>query len=271
MDFDISIIMPSYNQGDYIEEAIRSVLCQRRLSIQLIIMDGGSSDQTIRILSKYSGLIQFESQPDRGQSHALNKALALARAPIIGWLNSDDKYLPGAFSRVLKVFALNQDVALVHGQRVLIDSSSQVVGWVKDGPFLRESRRFNICSETAFWRRDCISGHRFREDLQFAMDTHFLGLISSRLKTLYLPVFIGCFRCHGDSKSSNLWSDYAIPESTSVWMQIFGHAIDHSQPLKSESSAFNKFLDFALLPLPIAASYIWGRLRRCRLSGSPKV
>ena len=104
--YDMSILMPSYNQGDYIRQAIDSVLGQGSCRVQLIIMDGGSTDQTLSILESYSGRIYYSSAPDRGQSHALNKALDMASAPIIGWLNSDDMYLPGAFRSVLSREAL---------------------------------------------------------------------------------------------------------------------------------------------------------------------
>lgn len=263
MNFDISILMPSFNQGEYIEEAILSVLSQRMVRTQLIIMDGGSTDNTPNILRKYSNLIQFETEPDRGQSHALNKALVLAKAPIIGWLNSDDKYLPGSFRRALRAFSMNPDVSLVHGQRVLIDASSSVVGWSKSGPFESDKGHFNICSETAFWRTNCIPGHRFREQLRFAMDVHFLGTIARDREILYLQCFQGCFRCHNDSKSSTLWESYAVPESSSVWYELFSSAIGLTgdSNSKSFSSNLSNVRDLFTMPLAISSKYVMGRLR----------
>lgn len=239
-----------------------SVLIQRGIRVQLIVMDGGSSDQTVDILKKYSKSIQYKSEPDNGQAHALNKALVLAEAPIVGWLNSDDKYLPGAFSRILKVFSCHHDTALVHGQRVLVNEKSDVIGWSRSGPFNKQTRRFNINSETAFWRRDCIKDHHFKEELKFAMDTHFFCTIASQLKTHYIPRFIGCFRCHPDSKSSNLWLQYAVPESTQVWMELFGEPIDHSGVKSKDSSVFNKLVDFSSLPLSISSAYGLYRLKK---------
>lgn len=163
----------------------------------------GSIDQTLSILESYSGRIYYSSAPDRGQSHALNKALDMASAPIIGWLNSDDMYLPGDFRSVLSSFERNKEVALIHGNRILIDSKSEVVGFSVSGPFNADSNRFNICSETAFWRANCIPMHRFREDLRFAMDVYFLAFIAKAKPHLYLNKYLGCFRCHGESKSSN--------------------------------------------------------------------
>ena len=96
----LSIIMPSFNQGRFIEQAIDSVLSQNIPNLSLIVMDGGSTDGTLEILNKYSKYIIFESQPDRGQSHALNKALKYVCHEITGWLNSDDLYVQGSFLKV---------------------------------------------------------------------------------------------------------------------------------------------------------------------------
>jgi len=258
--YDISILMPSYNQGDYIRQAIDSVLGQGSCRVQLIIMDGGSIDQTLSILESYSGRIYYSSAPDRGQSHALNKALDMASAPIIGWLNSDDMYLPGAFRSVLSSFERNKEVALIHGNRILIDSKSEVVGFSVSGPFNADSNRFNICSETAFWRANCIPMHRFREDLRFAMDVYFLAFIAKAKPHLYLNKYLGCFRCHGESKSSNLWDKVAVPEAGEVWRSLFGQdVILGTTPPASRS---DKLINFLHLPLPNLVSYTKLKLKR---------
>lgn len=95
----ISIVTPSFNQGAFIEETIRSVLLQGYPDIEFLIIDGGSTDETLAIIRKYEPwLAHWVSEKDRGQSHALNKGLARVTGPIFGWLNSDDYYLPGALS-----------------------------------------------------------------------------------------------------------------------------------------------------------------------------
>lgn len=261
---EISILMPSFNQGDYIEEAICSVLSQQNVSCQLIIMDGGSTDQTQMILDKYRDQACINVAPDRGQGHALNKALALATAPIIGWLNSDDAYLPGAFKIVTNAFKRNPDISLIHGQRVMINHLSEVIGWNRIGSFRPESDRYTICSETAFWRRGCIHNHVFREDLKFAIDTHFLGLIASNTKHLYLQKYIGCFRCHPSSKSSTLWEDHAVPEATTIWRELFGRSINFEQPMHKSSIAkhWDNAFGFMSLPAPLMASYFKHRVKR---------
>src|ERR1700747_532198 len=104
----ISIIVPSYNQGKYIEETLLSIFNQRIDGLQLIVMDGGSTDETVDVLKKYSDKIDFwVSERDHGQTDAINKGLKRVKADIVGWLNSDDIYLRGALKKVLQVFDEN--------------------------------------------------------------------------------------------------------------------------------------------------------------------
>jgi len=100
----ISIVTPSYNQGKYIENTIQSVLNQECLDVEHIIMDGGSTDQTVEVLKKYPHLI-WASEKDRGQTHALNKGIKLCSGEIIGWINSDDFYEKNIFGTVLEAFS----------------------------------------------------------------------------------------------------------------------------------------------------------------------
>jgi glycosyltransferase involved in cell wall biosynthesis len=96
----VSVITPSLNQGRFIEETIRSVLEQDYPNLEYIVIDGGSKDDTTRIIQKYEGdIFYWESQPDRGQCHAINKGFAKATGDIIAWLNSDDVYLPSTIRR----------------------------------------------------------------------------------------------------------------------------------------------------------------------------
>ena len=260
--------MPSYNQGRYIEEAILSILRQGPYKVQLIIMDGGSADDTVSVVQRHADHVSvFRSERDRGQSHALNKALALATAPVVGWLNSDDRYQPGAFARVLKAFAARPEVVLVHGNRIMIDAHSRTCGWSSTGPFRPQDDVYNICSETAFWRRNASEGLSFREDLRFAMDVHFLGSLSKRGEIEYLPAFLGAFRCHPDSKSSTIWDEVAVPEGREVWRELFGRVPRSTPPAKA--SSWTLMRELAANPLSIGWGYLLYRAQVARDAGAP--
>jgi glycosyltransferase involved in cell wall biosynthesis len=101
----ITIVTPSFNQGDFIEETICSILDQSYPNLQYIIMDGGSQDRTVEIIKKYERYISYwESGPDKGQSHAINKGLARADGGIFNWINSDDGLLPGALQLIGELY-----------------------------------------------------------------------------------------------------------------------------------------------------------------------
>jgi glycosyltransferase involved in cell wall biosynthesis len=120
----ISIITPSFNQGQYIEQTILSVIEQGYENLEYIIIDGGSSDNTLKIIKKYEKYITcWVSEKDKGQSDAINKGIKLATGDIINWLNSDDYYMPGALDHVATVFS-NPDTTVYCGRsRVFSDSN----------------------------------------------------------------------------------------------------------------------------------------------------
>src|SRR5262249_25886537 len=117
-----SIVMPSFRQAHYIDRSIRSILNQRYPDTELIVIDGGSQDGTVAILESYARqLAYWRSEPDQGQSDALNKGFRQATGEIVGWLNSDDLYLPGAFQDVARVFNAHPEIDVVYGDWFAID------------------------------------------------------------------------------------------------------------------------------------------------------
>ena len=113
----VTIVTPSYNQGRFIEETILSVLNQDYPNIEYIVMDGGSTDQTLEILRKYEERVTWFSEKDKGQTDAINKGLRLAKGEILAYLNSDDTYLPGAVTRAVRYLTSeNQDSCVYRGR-----------------------------------------------------------------------------------------------------------------------------------------------------------
>ena len=101
----VTIVTPSYNQGEFIRATIESVLSQDYPQLEYIVMDGGSTDQTAAIAAEYSSRLTWISEKDRGQAHAINKGFQMSKADIVAWLNSDDILLPGALTRAVNSFA----------------------------------------------------------------------------------------------------------------------------------------------------------------------
>jgi hypothetical protein len=125
----ISIITPSYNQGHFIEETIRSVLSQNYPNLEYIIIDGGSTDNTVEIIKKYeSSITYWMSEPDRGQTHAINKGLERATGKILAYLNSDDYYLPGTLHAVAEYFVNHPEIDLLHGRCSYVNTEGKPIG-----------------------------------------------------------------------------------------------------------------------------------------------
>lgn len=173
MDPSVSIVTPSYQQGPYLDRTIRSVLDQRYPRLEYVVMDGGSTDESLAILRRHEGRLRWVSEKDRGQAHAVNKAIALTTGEVIGWLNSDDVYLPGAIASAARFLADHPEIDIVYGQGRNIDADDKILG-----PFPTEEwnpRRLEdlcfLCQPAVFFRRRIAE--RFGpldESLHFCLD-----------------------------------------------------------------------------------------------------
>jgi glycosyltransferase involved in cell wall biosynthesis len=160
----VSIITPSYNQADYLDLTIQSVLGQDYPHIEYIIVDGASTDGSVEIIRRHAGrLAWWVSEPDRGQAEAINKGFQRASGEVIAWLNSDDLYLPGAVARAVRALQANPTLGLVYGDALTIDAQGKPLNWLSFGDWgLRELIRFRIiCQPAVFMRRAVLerAGH----------------------------------------------------------------------------------------------------------------
>lgn len=219
----ITVVTPSFNQGQYIEETIRSVLLQGYPNLEYIVIDGGSTDGSVDIIRKYEPwLAYWVSEPDRGQYHAINKGFARGTGDIMGWLNSDDKYAEWSLSVVADVFATVNDVdwlttncPLTWDARGRAVHYSSIDGYGREGFFAGEHLpgpgfRGYIQQESTFWRRSLWerAGARVRDDLQLAGDFELWARFYRHADLWGLSAPLGGFRVHGDQKSVLRYEEY---------------------------------------------------------------
>jgi glycosyltransferase involved in cell wall biosynthesis len=172
------VVTPTYNQGQFIEKTIDSVLSQGYPNLEFIIIDGGSKDNTVEVIKKYEKhLTYWVSEPDRGQSHAINKGMAIATGDYLTWLNSDDWYLPGAVIHMIELFKATPDAGMLVGSGDIVDSRGKIVyhvpapkeitletlySWMRGGNFMQPS--------SAFSRQAWIEVGPIDESVHIAMD-----------------------------------------------------------------------------------------------------
>jgi glycosyltransferase involved in cell wall biosynthesis len=222
----ISIISPSYNQGQFIEEAIRSVLEQDYNNFEHIIIDGGSTDNTLEILKKYPHLIWI-SESDDGQSDAINKGFRKATGDIIGWLNTDDYYLPNTFSIVSKVLS-DEKVDAIYSNTRFVDTFGNITREMISPNSKKWASLFYcfIPSETFFFKREILrTGIFIDKHFHIAMDMEFFAnLYYSGYRIQKVNAFFGHFRWHENNKSieTGLTKSIRIKESIEIFNRYSG-------------------------------------------------
>jgi glycosyltransferase involved in cell wall biosynthesis len=221
----ISVVTPSYNQGEFLEETMLSVLQQDYPKLEYIVIDGGSTDASVSIIEKYaSRLAYWESNKDRGFGHAINKGLSRASGEIVCWVNSDDLLLPGALQAVGTYFALHPEVGLVFGDRHIIDTSSKRVAVRAYYFYDQQQFRFGkaLPQEATFWRRKVMeTTGLLDEDLKFAIDFDLWCRMSKATHIEHIPVFLGAFREQPASKSSTI-AHTGLQEKQRIVEKYFG-------------------------------------------------
>jgi len=212
----ISIIIPSYNQGRYLEETLRSVIDQKYPALELIVIDGGSTDNSTDIIKKYEKHISYwVSEKDKGQSDAINKGFRRATGEIITWLCSDDLLMPGSLHKVADHFSsLPDEAGLIHGGVVVFKENKDVT---TDFGYLAPSLERYISGmafsqPSAFFKKKYYdrAGGRVSEDLHYGMDHDLFCRMA--LVCRFYPVndVLARYRLHDDSKSVTRQNEFII-------------------------------------------------------------
>jgi len=220
----VSIITPSYNQGCFIEETILSVKNQSYSNIEHIVIDGGSSDETVKILKKYTPQIKWISEPDNGQTHAINKGLHRCNGKYIAYLNSDDLYLPETIKTVVDFFSSHPDIDLVYGDIIHIDKKSHLINKYEPGIIDFEkylSMPTYLPQPTVFFRRRVLEQTGdFDEKLHLAMDLDYWLRVFLVFNVAYIPEFLAQARMYSETKSQSVNFKY-LDERLYILDKIF--------------------------------------------------
>lgn len=202
----ISIVTPSFNQGAFIEEAIQSVVSQGFSGIEHIIVDNCSTDETPRVLARYPHL-KVISEPDQGQSDALNKGFRLAKGELVGWLNADDRYWPGCFQNIWEEARRVTDFEIYYGDYYEVDEKGRALRARKELSFDMFMLKYLhvLCIPTAasfFRRRIFEEGNFLEKGYQYAMDYEFFLRLALRgYRFRHIEKYLADFRWHENSKS----------------------------------------------------------------------
>lgn len=213
----ISVVTPSFNQGRYIGETLESIRAQRYPNLEVIVMDGGSTDETAQVVKSFGDLVDtFVSEPDRGQAHAINKGLARATGEVLCWLNSDDVFLPGALNAVAYAFSSRPAWDWISGPSLKFGDAIHEVGgkYILPLSCLEWLLCCPISQPSTFWRRRLYDTHGgIDESYHFALDYEYwvrFAFGGERVHFLNRP--LSGFRLHGESKTVALHEKFAAEE-----------------------------------------------------------
>lgn len=228
----ISIVTPSYNQAQFLERTILSVLNQNYPNLEYIIIDDGSTDRSVEIIKKYEKYLAYwERQPNSGQANAVRKGFEISTGDILAYLNSDDTYLPGTFFKVAEAFRKNNDADLIFGNVFLIDKNDKRIGELRFTKFEFDTLIYeggNLHQTGAFWTKKIYkSVGSINPHLEYCLDYDFFCKVAEKGKLVHIKNHLANFRIHKAAKSytirhiarrehEEIMNRY-IPENASKW------------------------------------------------------
>jgi glycosyltransferase involved in cell wall biosynthesis len=196
----VSIVTPTYNSGRFLERTIKSVLAQDYPFVEYIVMDGGSTDDTVSILERYRDKLIYFSAPDKGPADAVNQGFQRSAGSILGWLNADDEYSPKAISTTVRHMTEQPEAGVIYGQAVWIDENgAQIAPYPTTTPY--QERMFEqecgICQPAAFLRREAFfDAGGFKVDQNSCWDYDLWIRISRKHRFLAVPETLAYSRMH---------------------------------------------------------------------------
>jgi len=277
----ISIVTPSFNQGLFIKATINAILKQNFQSLEYVIIDGGSTDDTVNIIKEYESRLHYwVSEPDGGQYSAINKGFTHTNGDIMAWLNSDDLYMPWAFQTVATIFDKFPEIEwLTTSMPAGVDACGNVIkvipvyGFTKGGFFagdnLIEAGTNGICfiqQESTFWRRSLWerTGGYVDEGLKYAADFELWARFFQNATLYAVDIPLGCFRRHDNQKTSYAFNDY-LDEARRIFLKYGGKRQKPSVQrarlkLRSclPSAICNSAFRYGLMEPAYLVTYDWG-------------
>lgn len=258
----ISIVIPSFNQGDYIEQTITSILGQYYSNLELIVIDGGSTDCTLDIINKYAHLISYHvSEPDKGQADAINKGFRVAKGDILAWLNSDDMYLPCTLSKVANLIGNSKTPKLIYGGCLhFFEGKENSFGYLPPSFESDKLTYFDyIVQPSTFWSRSLWETvGELNEFYNYALDWEWFIRASKICNFVPIQDYLSIYRIHDAHKSSTgeqkraeeiikLIEIYASQE----WVAIYKDVYKRRQYLTTTYKNLNKLKLYRLRRLVI--------------------
>jgi GT2 family glycosyltransferase len=201
----ISVVMPSFQQAAYLEQALCSVLEQDCPGVELLVVDGGSTDGSVEIIRRYAGrLAWWVSEKDRGQADGINKGLARARGKYVAWLNSDDLYLPGALLNATQALDANPQCGLVFGDVLAINAAGETTNLMRYGDWgLEDLMRFRIIGQpgVVMRRETLLRAGLLDESYHFLLDHHLWLRLAQQAPMRHLARTLAAARFHAGAKN----------------------------------------------------------------------